>query len=87
MRDHERGTHLSMRELGPRPMCTYEEAIAAAARVLADARARIATLTAEEVAREAYVPGGPSVEELAEKVRRLRAETALHAEGGCEDSA
>lgn len=47
-----------------------------AGRILADARARIARQTPEEAARAAYVPGGPSKEELAAKVRRLRAACA-----------
>lgn len=60
-------------------MTAYEQAICNAARVLAAARMRIARLTPEEVAQQAYIPGGPSVEELAAKVRRLRAEAALRA--------
>lgn len=56
-------------------MTTYAEAIAAAAQVLVDARARIAALTPRQAATAAYVPGGPSVDELEAKVLRLRAET------------
>lgn len=44
-----------------------------AGQIFADACARIARQTPEEAARAAYVPGGPSVDELAAKVRRLRA--------------
>lgn len=57
------------------PIRTYEEAVTAAARVLADARAHQATLTAEQAAAEAYRPGGPPVAELADKIRRLRAQS------------
>lgn len=56
-------------------MKTYAEAIADAAQVLADADMHMATLTARQAALEAYVPGGPSVDELEATVRRLRAET------------
>lgn len=58
------------------PRRTRAEAIRACARILAAAHAHMATLTAEEAALEAHVPGGPSVEELAAKIRKLRAESA-----------
>jgi hypothetical protein len=58
---------------------TYEQAIAAAAQVLVDARAHMARLTARQAAEEAYVPGGPSVDELETKIRHLRALTARRA--------
>ncbi|WP_067470086.1 hypothetical protein [Actinomadura macra] len=51
---------------------TRQEAMRAAAQVLVNARARIALMTPEEAARAAYIPGGPSLEELAAKVRHLR---------------
>lgn len=52
----------------------YDEATGAAARILGIARGRRDSLTPEEAAKEAYVPGGPSVEEIAELIRRHRAE-------------
>ncbi|MFC5184410.1 hypothetical protein [Actinomadura harenae] len=55
---------------------TYEQAVAAAAQILADARARLARQTPEQAAEAAYVPGGLSREELAARVRELRAATA-----------
>ncbi|WP_433465741.1 hypothetical protein [Spirillospora sp. CA-128828] len=54
---------------------TYEQAIDATAQILADVRHRIATLTPRQAAEEAYVPGGPSIEELETKIRRLRAQS------------
>lgn len=56
------------------PVCTREEAMRAAAAVYSRALTRIAHLTPEEAADAAYIPGGKSREELAELVRRLRAE-------------
>lgn len=60
------------------PLCTREEALTRAAHILAAARAHQATLTAEQAAREAWRPGSPSVEQLTEKIRRLRAEARQH---------
>ena len=54
------------------PIRTYEEACRAAAAVLSRALTRIAYQTDEEAAEAAYVPGGPSREELAAKIRSLR---------------
>ncbi|MDN3356029.1 hypothetical protein [Actinomadura sp. DC4] len=55
-------------------MTTYAQAIADAAQVLADARAHRDSLTPEQAAAEAYVPGGMPVEEIAALIRRHRAE-------------
>lgn len=55
-------------------MTTYAQAIADAAQVLADARAHRDSLTPEAAAAEAYVPGGPTVDEIAALIRRQRAE-------------
>lgn len=57
------------------PLCTQQEAFARAAHVLARARAHQGTLTAEQAAREAYRPGGPTVPELTARIRRLRAQS------------
>ncbi|GAB2823905.1 hypothetical protein GCM10022221_22510 [Actinocorallia aurea] len=54
------------------PLCTREDAIAAAARVFSRALDRIARQTDEEVARAAYLPGGPSIAELTALVASLR---------------
>lgn len=59
--------------------CTYEQAIAGAAQVIADTDAYMATRTPEQLADEAWLPGGPSREELAAKVRQLRARSARNA--------
>lgn len=56
------------------PECTYDEAMDAAAEVLSRAYTRMAWMTAEEIADEAYLPGGPSREELIAQVHQLRAE-------------
>lgn len=56
-----------------------EVAMRRAGQILANARARIARLSAEQAAREAYVPGGPSVEEIAAKIRAWRGETTAPA--------
>lgn len=48
------------------------EAIAAAGRCLADAYARMESLSPEEAAAAAYVPGGPSLAELTERIRSRR---------------
>jgi len=52
---------------------TRAQAMRNAGAVLAAARAHMATLTPEQAAQEAYVPGGPTVEELAQRIRDLRA--------------
>lgn len=56
-------------------MTTREEAIAAAAQILADAYARMAGMTPEQIAAEAYQPGGPSREEIAARIRRDRGQS------------
>jgi hypothetical protein len=79
VRDLERARSHTVHRVSPADVTgavTYDQAIAAAAQILADARARMATLTARQAAEEAYVPGGPSVEELEAKIRRLRAASA-----------
>ncbi|MQY04134.1 hypothetical protein [Actinomadura macrotermitis] len=53
---------------------TREQAMENAGRILAEARVHMATLTAREAAEEAFVPGGPSIDELEERIRALRAE-------------
>lgn len=53
--------------------------IAEAGRILARARARRDSLTPAEAAREAYVPGGPPLEELAAAIRAQRAGLARSA--------
>jgi hypothetical protein len=55
------------------PLCTYEEAITAAAAIYSRALTRMAYQTAEQIADAAYVPGGPSREELIVLVHDLRA--------------
>lgn len=52
----------------------YDQAVSAAARILGRARAKRDALSPEEAAGRAYVPGGPSVEEIAELIRQHRAE-------------
>ena len=61
------------------PRCTYEQAIKAAAQVIADTDAYMATLSPEQIADEAWLPGGPTREEIAAKVRQLRAQSARNA--------
>ncbi|WP_242908708.1 hypothetical protein [Actinomadura terrae] len=51
------------------------DAMRAAGQILAETRAQMAVMTPEQIADAAYVPGGPSREDLAEKVRALRAQT------------
>ena len=51
---------------------TREEAIAAAGRVLADGIAEQLSRTPNEAAEAAYVPGGPSVDELEDRIRAQR---------------
>lgn len=55
-------------------MTTRAEAIAAAGRVWAAACARQAALSPREAAKEAYVPGGPSVAEIEALIREQRGE-------------
>jgi hypothetical protein len=52
---------------------TRADAIAAAARIWADTCARQAALTPRQAAIEAYQPGGPSVEEIEQRIRARRA--------------
>lgn len=52
----------------------YDQAIAAAARVLGRARSRRDSMSPREAAEAAYTPGGPSVEELEALIVRFRAE-------------
>jgi hypothetical protein len=61
-------------------MRSRAEALAAAGRVLAEARVRRDSLSPEEAAQAAYVPGGRSVEELTAIVReqRRRARASLN---------
>ncbi|TFV49546.1 hypothetical protein [Blastococcus sp. TF02A-35] len=51
---------------------TREECFAAAARAFNAGRARRDALPVMDAAREAYVPGGPVVEELAAQIRAQR---------------
>ncbi|GAA4100740.1 hypothetical protein [Nonomuraea soli] len=53
---------------------TFDTLLGEAAQIFADARARRDALTPEEAAAEAYVPGGLSLEDLTEKIRRQRQE-------------
>lgn len=55
-------------------MTTREEALAAAGRAHAAAIVRRDSLDPLQAAREAYEPGGPSVEELEARIRAQRAE-------------
>ncbi|PZG27289.1 hypothetical protein C1I98_33475 [Spongiactinospora gelatinilytica] len=57
-------------------MPTREQALAAAGRVLAEARARRDALTPLEAARLAHEPGGSSIEELAERIQAARHRSA-----------
>ncbi|GIH76172.1 hypothetical protein [Planobispora longispora] len=52
----------------------FDQALTEAAQIFADARRRRDSLTPEQAAAEAYVPGGRSVEELTELIRAQRAE-------------
>ncbi|WP_433415090.1 hypothetical protein ACQP1V_36400 [Microtetraspora malaysiensis] len=51
-----------------------EQAIAEAAQIFADARARRDSLPADQAAAEAYVPGGPSIEQITDLINRMRAD-------------
>lgn len=53
---------------------TRDQALSEAAQVLANARARRDSLSPIAAAREAYVPGGMSVDEIAALIRSQRAE-------------
>lgn len=53
-------------------MTSRDELLDAAARIWVDTCARMALLTPREAAREAYQPGGPSVEELEVRIRARR---------------
>lgn len=54
-------------------MSARDEAIAAAGRALADAIARRDALPPRAAAEEAHVPGGPSIDELEQRIRARRA--------------
>lgn len=54
-------------------------AINNAGQILANTWAHLATLTPQQWADEAYVPGGPTREELAARIRRLRAQARVAA--------
>lgn len=58
------------------PRCTREQAIAAAAQIVADTDAYLATLSPQQIAEQAWLPGGPTKTEIADKVRQLRAQSA-----------
>lgn len=62
-------------------MTTREEAIAEAAKHLSKAIVVLYTYPLEEAARQAHVPGGPSVEELVVTIGRRRQEKNLAAAG------
>lgn len=53
-------------------MTTREDAIRQAGEVLAAARVAAAQMTPRELAEAAWTPGGPSVEELEERIRAER---------------
>jgi hypothetical protein len=59
--------------LRPEQLTDFDAAISAAAQILARARHRRDSLPPEEAAELAYVPGGPSREEIAEMIRQQRA--------------
>lgn len=61
-------------------MTTKEQCFEVAGRVLGRAIVRILSSTPEEVAREAYEPGGPSLAELEEMARKFQAKAAARAE-------
>lgn len=60
--------------LDPQTRAVYDQRISAAARILGRARAERDALPAREAAEAAYVPGGPSVDELEALILRQRAE-------------
>ena len=53
-------------------MTTYEQAIAQAAKPIAEAFFRIQEGTAREAAERAHTPGGPAVDELEDRITRWR---------------
>jgi hypothetical protein len=53
-----------------------DQALTAAARAWADGCAREAALTPRQAAAEAYQPGGPSLDELEDRIRDWRAARA-----------
>lgn len=55
-------------------MTTYEEAIAQAAKPLAEAFFRLQEGTAREAAECAYTAGGPSADELEERITQWRSQ-------------
>jgi hypothetical protein len=60
-------------------MPTREECIAAAGRVAAEGYQILFTFPLDEAARRAVRPGGPSFQELRERIARKRAERAKFA--------
>lgn len=54
---------------------TRDECVRAAGEVLADINYLIATRSPRESAEAAYVPGGPSLDELEARIREMRGET------------
>ncbi len=57
------------------PLVTRDEAIQSCAVVLAHCADELSRMTPEAVADQAYVPGGPSREEIAARFRALRDKT------------
>jgi len=55
---------------------TREQALHDVGRIVAAEVERIRALTPEEAARQAYRPGGPTVEELAAELRAMTTPTA-----------
>lgn len=55
-------------------MPTRDEALTAAARIYADGLALRDSMTPADAAAAAWRPGGPSVEELEERIRAQRAQ-------------
>lgn len=55
-------------------MPTREEALDAAARILADGLALRDSMSPADAARAAWTPGGPSVAELEQRIRADRAQ-------------
>jgi hypothetical protein len=51
---------------------TRDDAIAAAGQILTDARALRDSLTPREAAEAAYRPGGPSIDELENRISAMR---------------
>ncbi|MFD8558212.1 hypothetical protein ACFV1N_13105 [Streptosporangium canum] len=60
--------------LSPEQQAIYDQACTEVAGLMALARHRRDSLPVEEAARQAYLPGGPSVEELTELIRSHREE-------------